>query len=47
MIFDEIKQTTQDAIFYLESLKSELNMLSMQHLSTKHNFTEKSKGTVN
>ena len=34
MIFDEIKQTTQDAIFYLDSLKSELNMLSMQHLST-------------
>ena len=33
-IFDEIKQTTQDAIFYLDSLKSELNMLSMQHLST-------------
>ena len=34
MIFDEIKQTTQDAIFYLDSLKSELIMLSMQHLST-------------
>ena len=34
MIFDEIKQTTQDAIFYLDSLKSELNMLSMQHLSS-------------
>ena len=34
MILDEIKQTTQDAVFYLESLKSELNMLSMQHLST-------------
>ena len=34
MIFDEIKQTTQDAIFYLGSLKSELNMLFMQHLST-------------
>ena len=29
MILDEIKQTTQDAMFYLE-----LNMLSMQHLST-------------
>ena len=34
MIFDEVKQTTQDTIFYLDSLKSELNMLSMQHLST-------------
>ena len=34
MILDEIKQTTQDAVFYLESLKSELNMSSMQHLST-------------
>ena len=34
MILDEIKQTTQDAVFYLKSLKSELNMLSMQHLST-------------
>ena len=34
MILDEIKQTTQDAEFYLESLKSELNMLSMQLLST-------------
>ena len=33
-IFDEIRLTTQDAIFYLDSLKSELNMLSMQHLST-------------
>ena len=34
MILDEIKLTTQDAVFYLESLKSELNMLSMHHLST-------------
>ena len=34
MIFDEIKQTTQDAIFYLDSIKSEINVLSMQHLST-------------
>ena len=34
MILDEIRLTTQDAIFYLESLKSELNMLSMHHLST-------------
>ena len=33
-ICDEIRLTTQDAIFYLDSLKSELNMLSMQHLST-------------
>ena len=34
IILDKIKQTTQDAVFYLENLKSELNMLSMQHLST-------------
>ena len=34
MILDEVKQTTQDAVFYLESLKYELNMLSMQYLST-------------
>ena len=34
MILDEIRLTTQDTIFYLESLKSELNMLSMHHLST-------------
>ena len=34
MIIDEIRLSTQDAIFYLESLKSELNMLSMHHLST-------------
>lgn len=34
MILDEIRLTTQDAIFYLKSLKSELNMLSMYHLST-------------
>ena len=34
MIFDKIQQTTQNAIFYLDSLKSETNMLSMQHLST-------------
>ena len=34
MILDEIRLTTQDAVFYLESLKSELNMLSMHHLST-------------
>ena len=34
MIIDEIRLSTQDAIFYFESLKSELNMLSMHHLST-------------
>ena len=34
MILDEIRLTTQDAVFYLENLKSELNMLSMHHLST-------------
>ena len=34
MILDEIRLTTQDAAFYLEKLKSELNMLSLQHLAT-------------
>ena len=34
MILDEIRFTTQDAVFYLENLKSELNMLSLQHLAT-------------
>ena len=34
MIFDKIQQTTPDAIFYLDSFKSERNMLAMQHLST-------------
>ena len=34
MILDEIRLTTQDAVFYLENLKSELNMLSLQHLAT-------------
>ena len=34
MILDEIRLTTQDAVFYLENLQSELNMLSMHHLST-------------
>ena len=34
MTLDKIKQTMQNAIFYLKSLKSELNMLSLQHLST-------------
>lgn len=33
MIFDEIKLTVQNAIFYLENLKLELNMLSLNHLS--------------
>ena len=34
MILDEIRITTQDAVFYLQSLKTELNMLSIHHLST-------------
>ena len=34
MILDEIRITTQDAVFYLQSLKTELNMFSMHHLST-------------
>lgn len=34
LILDEIRLTTQDGITYLENLKSELNMLSMHHLST-------------
>ena len=34
MIIYEIRLSTQDAIFYLESLKSEINMLPMHHLST-------------
>ena len=34
MILDEIRITTQDAVFYLQSLTTELNMLSMHHLST-------------
>ena len=34
MILDEIRLTTQDAVFYLENLESELNMLSLQHLAT-------------
>ena len=33
MIFNEIR-STQDGLMYLENLKSELNMLSMHHLST-------------
>ena len=34
LIFDEISLMTQDAMFYLENFKLELNMLSLQHLST-------------
>lgn len=34
MIFDEIKMTIQNAIFYIGNLKSELNMLALNHLST-------------
>ena len=34
MIIYEIRLSTQDATFYLESLKSENNMLPMHHLST-------------
>ena len=33
MIVDEIRSATQDGLMYLENLKSELNMLSMHHLS--------------
>ena len=35
MILHEIGLTTQNAVIYLENLKSELNMLSMLHLSTR------------
>ena len=34
MIFDEIKLAIQNAIFYIGNLKSELNMLTLDHLST-------------
>ena len=34
MIFDEIKLTIQNAIFYIVNLKSEINMLGLDHLST-------------
>ena len=34
MILNEIRLATQDGLMYLENLKSELNMLSMHHLST-------------
>ena len=33
MIFDDIKIAVQNAVFYLENLKTELNMLSLNHLS--------------
>ena len=33
MIFDEIEIAVQNAVFYLENLKTELNMLSLNHLS--------------
>ena len=33
-ILDKIGLMTQDAMFYLENFKLELNMLSLQHLST-------------
>ena len=33
MIFDEIKIAVQNAVFYLENLKTDLHMLSLNHLS--------------
>ena len=33
MIFEEIQIAVQNAVFYLENLKTELNMLSLNHLS--------------
>lgn len=33
LILDEIKQATQNAILYLDNLRTELNMLSLNHLS--------------
>ena len=33
MIFDEIEIAVQNAVFHLENLKTELNMLSLHHLS--------------
>ena len=33
MIFDEIKLAVQNAVYYLENLKTELNMLSLNRLS--------------
>ena len=34
MIFDEIKMIIQNAIFYIGNLKTKLNMLALNHLST-------------
>ena len=34
MVLDEIRFASQDGLMYLENLKSELNMLSLHHLST-------------
>ena len=34
MVIDEFKMSAQNAIIYLENLKSELNMLALNHLST-------------
>ena len=34
MILNEIRLATKDGLMYLEHLKSELNMLSVHHLST-------------
>ena len=34
MILDEIRITIQDAVFYLQSLKTKLNILAMHNLST-------------
>ena len=33
LILEEIRQTTQNAVLYLENLRAELNMLSLNHLS--------------
>ena len=34
MILDKIKMTIQNAIFYIGNLKTELNMLALNYLST-------------
>lgn len=34
LILDEIRQTSQNAVTYLENIKSELDMLSLNHLAT-------------
>ena len=41
MTLNEIRLATQDGLMYLENLKSELNMLSMHHLSTNTISTKK------